>query len=454
MEKRLASKKHFITTLCLFVFITVWLLALLRNLQTQFVGDSLAFVSRARLMDQFGYLMHEPIEPYGVPLQSMGYSLGLSLLPDFVLQNDHLLRILVSVIQATVFLFASGALARAVSGFTGLKKEYFMWPLFLFWPAAVISTEVMSDSLALTLHLVLGILILKIFTKQDSLILWLGLGFTLGFLVIIRPNSILVSVSIAALIFYTLLKSNRKRTTALGVIVLLTVAIVTISPQVIWTKQQFGTYGLLKLDDSNTQGKSTFVIEQEGRAVWIQLNGCQPEVDCALVNRHPSPLADRAASYLQPDSIRWDLWLLKDPIGALAQAALVVHATLDQEFYFTYLKYPAKESDLVSLIFNAMLILAGFVGLLTSRTRGKKLSVVAIGTSLLIVPYLLTQFFLFHAENRYGLSVMAYLYMFSLIGLKRIMSAGSSRNYGRMLYVLSVVVWVTISWSLYVKPFV
>jgi hypothetical protein len=101
-----------------------------------------------------------------------------------------------------------------------------------------------------------------------------------------------------------------------------------------------------------------------------------------------------------------------------------------------------------------MLILAGFVGLFSTTTRGKKLSVVAIGTSLLIVPYLLTQFFLFHAENRYGLPVMAFLYMFSTIGLKRIMGSDSSSNYGRMLYVLSVVIWVTISWSLYVKPFV
>jgi 4-amino-4-deoxy-L-arabinose transferase-like glycosyltransferase len=405
-------------------------------------------------MDQFGYLMHEPIEPYGVPLQSMGYSLGLSLLPDFALHNDHLLRIVVSVIQATVFLFASGALARAVSGFTGLKKEYFMWPLFLFWPAAVISTETMSDSLALTLHLVLGILILKIFMKQDSFYLWFGLGVTFGLAVVIRPSSIQVSICIAALVLYALLKTKKRRLTALGVIVFLVGTAIPISPQVVWTKQQFGTYGLVKLDDSYTLGKSTFVYSQEGRAVWIQLNGCMPEVDCALVNRHPSPLADRAAYYLQPGPARWDLWLLKDPIGALAQAALVVHATLDQEFYFTYLSYPAKESDLVSLFFNAMLIIAGFVGLFTSTTHGKKLSVVATGTSLLIVPYLLTQFFLFHAENRYGLPVMAFLYMFSLIGLKRIMSAGSSRNYGRMLYVLSVVIWVTISWSLYVKPFV
>jgi hypothetical protein len=384
----------------------------------------------------------------------MGYSLGLSLLPDFALHNDHSLRIVVSVIQAIVFLSVSAALARAVSGFTGLKKEYFMWPLFLFWPAAVISTELMSDSIALTLHLVLGILILKIFMKQDSLYLWFGLGVVLGSLVILRPNSVLVSVSIAALVLSTLYKSNRKRMTALGVIVFLAASIITISPQVIWTKQQFGTYGLLKLDDSYTEGKSTFILEQEGRAVWIQLNGCMPEVDCALVNRNPSPLADRAASYLQPGSVRWDLWLLKDPIGALAQGALVVHATLDQEFYFTYLKYPENESDLVSLIFNAMFIIAGFVGLFASRIRGKNLSIVAIGTSLLISPYLLTQFFLFHAENRYGLPVIAYLYMFSLVGLKKIMNSDSSNNYGRMLYLLAVVISVTISWSLYVKPFI
>ena len=123
MEQRADRKDELITIICLFVFFAIWLLSLYRNLQTQFVGDSLGFVSRARLMDQFGLLMHEPIEPYGVPLQSIGYSAGLSLLPDFVLFDDQLLRVVVSAIQASLFLAVSYFLARAVAGFTGLKKN-------------------------------------------------------------------------------------------------------------------------------------------------------------------------------------------------------------------------------------------------------------------------------------------------------------------------------------------
>ena len=454
MVQHSGKKDKLITAICLVVFFTIWLLSLFRNLQTQFVGDSLGFVSRARLMDQFGLLMHEPIQPYGVPLQSIGYAAGLSFLPDFVLFDDHLLRIVVSVIQASVFLVASAVLARDVSDFTALKKEYFMWPLFLLWPAAVISTEIMSDSLSLTLHLLLGTLILRIFIKQDSINSWLSLGVIFGLLVLIRPSSIQTSISIATLIMFSLLKTKRRRITALGVITFILATTTVISPQVIWTKQQFGTYGLLKLDDSYTQGKSVLDYTQEGRAVWIQLNGCMPEVDCALVNRNPSPLADRAMSFLEPGPIRWDLWLLKDPIGALAQATLVVHATLDQDFYFTYLQYPDKESDLFTLTFNAILVIAGFVGLGTARKHGKKFSIAAIGTILLIAPYLLTQFFLFHAENRYGLPAMAFLYMFSIVGLKRIFNSESSLGYARLLYILAVAMSVTLSWTVYVKPFI
>ena len=454
MEQRADEKNKLITAICLFLFFTIWLLSLIRNLQTQFVGDSLGFVSRARLMDQFGLLMHEPIVPYGIPLQSIGYAAGLSFLPDFVLFDDHFLRIVASVIQVSVYLTASFTLAQVVSEFTALKKEYFMWPMFLFWPAAVISTEIMSDSLSLTLHLVLGALILSIFVNQDSFKRWLSLGVTFGLLIVIRPSSIQTSISISALIIYALLKTNRKRITAVGVIAFIIATITVVSPQVIWTKQQFGTYGLLKLDDSYTQGKSVLDFTQEGRAVWIQLNGCMPEVDCALVNRNPSPLADRAMSVLEPGPIRWDLWLLKDPIGALAQATLVVHATLDQDFYFTYLQYPDRESDLLTLSFNAILIIAGFVGLATARKHGKNFFIVAIGTSLLIAPYLLTQFFLFHAENRYGLAVMAFLYMFSIAGLKRIFNSKSSFGYSQLLYILAVVMSVTLSWTVYVKPFI
>ena len=450
----MAKRDQLITALTFIVFFVTWLMSLIRNLHTPFVGDSLAFVSRARLMDQFGLLMHEPIDPYGVPLQSIGYAAGLSFLPDFVLFDDQLLRVVVSGIQASIFLCASYSLARAVAGFTSLKKEYFIWPLFLLWPAAVISTEVMSDSLSLTLHLVLASLMLGIFANQDSFYRWFSLGVIFGLLVIIRPSSIQVSIAIATLVTYALVKTKRKRLIILGVFVFSIVTTIVISPQIIWTKQQFGTYGLLKLDDSYTEGKSPFVYEQEGRAVWIQLNGCMPEVDCALVNRNPSPLADRAKSNLEPGPIRWDLWLLEDPIGALSQATLVVHATLDQEFYFTYLKYPDRESDLVTLTLNAALVVAGCVGLVSSRKHGKKFSIVAIGTSLLITPYLLTQFFLFHAENRYGLPVLAFVYMFSIAGLKKIFSSESSSNFGRSLYILTVAISITISWNLYVKPFV
>ena len=122
-------------------------------------------------------------------------------------------------------------------------------------------------------------------------------------------------------------------------------------------------------------------------------------------------------------------------IRTLSQAALVVHATLDQEFYFTYLKYPDKESDLFTLTFNTTFIFAGVVGLLSSRKRGKKFSIVAIGTGLLIAPYLLTQFFLFHAENRYGLPVIAFLYLFSFAGFKRIFNSESSSTYGKTLFI-------------------
>jgi len=135
--------------------LSVWLYGLNRNLNLPFIGDSLGYVSRAKNMTLLGLMNHAPIEPFGIPIQTLGYSSLLSIIPIQILSSDSQLRSVVAIVQISLYMFSSFFLSRSVSLYCKINWLWMFIGFAFFWPGALIATEVMADSISLSLHLLL-----------------------------------------------------------------------------------------------------------------------------------------------------------------------------------------------------------------------------------------------------------------------------------------------------------
>jgi hypothetical protein len=201
------SRKNIFFATSAYVAVTaIWLYGLFRNLSVAFDGDSLGYVSRARNISIFGLMNHEPIEVYGVPLQSMGYSALLSLLPDRILFDDAALLIFVSIFQVAIYVAVSAYLASIIFVQTLRSKNILFYGLLLFWPGVLMSTQIMADSISLSLQLLIFALAIKIAFSKERNLLSIFVAALFGALVIIRPSSI----TILGVILLALLYENQK----------------------------------------------------------------------------------------------------------------------------------------------------------------------------------------------------------------------------------------------------
>ena len=435
------------------ISIAIWMFALKRNLTVPYIGDSLGYVSRARNMAELGFMNHAPIEPFGVPLQSMGYALILSIVPRQLLIDAEGLRIFASIAQLLIYVLASWYFAKTVSRFAKYPADIVFGSLLIFWPAIIISTEVMSDSISLSLTLVILATLIRVMNTQSTLRMAIFLGLTYGTLLIVRPSSLIIS----PVIIFAFWKGNSNwkitKQKILHLILLTSLSSILISPQVIWTYQQFNKISLIELDDSYTQGIPLSVGEQNARATFIQLNGCAVPVDCPLINRYPGPLSWRSYQALGTDFPTWNEWLMVEPGFAILQSGMILMASLDQEFFYTYIRYPEAESNFFTLFLLWFFVLSGSKYLYSQlRSKDKETSRSAALVCSIIAPYLATQLFLFHAENRYGL-VPATLLFF--LGVLRFTSEDSkSKKVKDALFssVFSLALSITI-WKIFVLPF-
>jgi hypothetical protein len=436
------------------ISLSMWLFALNRNLSIPYIGDSLGYVSRARNMADLGIMNHAPIEPFGVPIQSMGYSLILNFLPAGLLANDHLLRIVVSVVQFVVYLIGCWLLSTTVSRLSSFRKDTLFLALCLYWPAIIISTEVMSDSISLSIHLIILSLLIRTISTKFTAKMGLYLGLSFGLLLIIRPSSLMISPVIVVCILISVKNRSSFKGVTSGMAIFLFTTLLIVSPQLVWTHQQFNTISIIELDDSYTNGIAISELEQNARATYIQLNGCGPSVDCESINRYPGPISWRSYEALKSSTPRWDNWLFVEPGFAMAQASLILLASLDQEFYFTYINEPGSESNFLALFLMLLLLLSGIKYMFSElRVKQNFNRDVTLTFLLVAAPYLISQFFLFHAENRYGLVPGAILFTLGAISYTHFRSVTSLAREIVPISLLAAPITI-LSWETFVSPFV
>ena len=447
------SRKNIVFALVVGLAVTaIWLYGLFRNLSVAFDGDSLGYVSRARNISIFGLMNHELIEVYGVPLQSMGYSVLLSLLPDAILFDDAALLVFVSIFQVAIYVAVSAYLASIIFVQTLRSKNILFYGLLLFWPGVLMSTQIMADSISLSLQLLIFALAIKIAFSKERNLLSIFVAALFGALVIIRPSSITILGVILLALLYENQKLKFDKSLVSRGFVMLMISLVVVSPQVIWTYQQFDKVSLLEYDDSYTEGVPILTMAQNSRATFIQLNGCTPSVDCNLVSRHPGPFSYRSFEILGSDYPTWSSWVIKDPLFASLQAGLILLASLDQEFFFTYLKDPALESSYLTLSIMIFMLVVGIRSIaLDFRSNSTHVRVISVLALAALVPHLATQTFLFHAENRYGLFASGILFFYGLQNWRDEKAFYRSKRDTILIVVLTLVL-TQISWRVFVLP--
>ena len=432
--------------------LSVWLYGLNRNLNLPFIGDSLGYVSRAKNISMLGVMNHAPIEPFGVPIQSLGYSSLLSVIPYQILSLDSQLRSVVAIVQITIYLLSSFALSKSFAKYANSDWKRLFIGLAFFWPGALIATEVMADSIALSLHLVLLALCIRFFTSSRKLSLAALVGIVLGLSIIVRPNSIVSALVVPIAVILSDKQSLVSIKKIFRIVVIGFLVLVITSPQLIWTYQQFNQLGLIKLDNSFTGGVPVTVLEQNARATFIQLNGCMPPVDCGLINRYPGPLSWKSYVVTGSDFPTWNEWVKAEPTSALLQAGLILLASIDQEFYFTYVQYPHQESNRVVLFTLIFLMIIGIRQIFRDMKSDSEAKLNVARLILAVIgPILVFQYLMFHAENRYGLVPAALLYSFAFTSLttKKFLT---KPKFSAILIAIIAIIISQLSWSIFVEP--
>jgi hypothetical protein len=382
-----------------------------------------------------GLLTHVPVEPYGTPLQPLGYSALLSLLP--VNQWDTAaIRTCAAVVQGVAYVAAVVWASRQFrrNGST-IDRAIRIGGLIAF-PVPILCTEILSDSLFISLIVVLVGVFALIGSRRaagvcPSRSMWALLGLVLGMLILLRSASSMVIAAVGVVLVVWVILSIRGRTGNVrsllsGIVVCVAVVAICALPQVVWIHQQYGIVGLYHLPDSHTQGISAMALEDQERALHVQMAGCFSNATQCVTAYEFGPLggsSDAASGTAIPSS--WKKWLAADPPRAMTQAGLILLAVFDQDLRYVYVDDVQAETAPFQPILAFLLFGFGLVGVVKSlrcrRSRQRAMSAfpaafIGISCALFL--------FVFHAENRYGAPMIAVAAMFSLLGVQRLLRDG------------------------------